>query len=248
MLLKNTSLFYFFLLASQGCNSDATSQYSTNAPKTAKQQAPTTVQKSDDESVVEVNKPPVQPPTTNAKPPAPEAPAKPVPSNEPFQACIAGSSSQPITAKVYQLPSGTNLIGSATLNNSNLKTKICMTKFDVPTREFTAGFPGVPNLFEWFGLDARASLVTSVAGTYTFKLHSDDGAILFINNQKIIDHDGQHAPSSKEGSVTLAAGTHSFRILYFQGPATHIALQLFWTPPNKAQEIVPTAAFRTVSF
>ncbi|NBX17620.1 MAG: hypothetical protein EBR09_09665 [Proteobacteria bacterium] len=241
----------FFAAALTACNNDLSSQYKT-APKVEKKGAPQPVQKSDaeatagEEQPVSKSAPPAPPPAP--APAAADNPPKPVSPNEPFQACIAGSSSQPITAKVYQLPNGTNSIGSATLNDSNFKTKICMTKFDVPTREFTAGFPGVPNLFEWFGLDARATLVAPLTGAYKFKIHSDDGAILFIDNQKIIEHDGQHPPSAKEGTVTLTAGSHTFRILYFQGPATFIALQLFWTPPNRAEEIVPTSAFRSVSF
>lgn len=241
MLIPTLSVFAAGLSA---CNNDLSSQYKS-APKVEKKDPPQTVQKSDAEAVARKDQT-----ISKSSPPAPspvedEIPPKPVSANEPFQACIAGSSSQPITAKVYQLPNGTNSIGSATLNDSNFKTKICMTKFDVPTREFTAGFPGVPNLFEWFGLDARATLVAPVTGTYKFKMHSDDGAILFIDNQKIIEHDGQHPPSAKEGTVTLTAGSHTFKILYFQGPATFIALQLFWTPPNRAEEIVPTSAFRS---
>jgi hypothetical protein len=238
-------MFLFFMAALQGCNGAANSQYSTTVRKVMPKQVPEVVKTDDSDATSPAQ---VQSPTPTLTPTQQPKPPEIVDPNEPFQACIAGNASQPITAKVYQLPSGASSIGSATLNDSNFKTKICMTKFDVPTREFTAGFPGVPNLFEWFGLDARATIVAPVTGTYKFRLHSDDGAILFINNQKIIDHDGQHAPSSKEGSVTLSAGTHSFKILYFQGPATYIALQLFWTPPNKAEEIVPTSAFRSVSF
>ncbi|NBW81820.1 hypothetical protein EBR21_08705, partial [bacterium] len=70
----------------------------------------------------------------------------------------------------------------------------------------------------------------------------------FIDGNEIIDHDGQHSASSKQGSANLSAGSHDLRIQYFQGPATEIALQLFWTPPGKGEEIIKPANFAPAPF
>lgn len=166
---------------------------------------------------------------------------------DPFQPCAAkgmGSTTQPIVAKVYQLRNGATSIAEKTWDQSMYKTKICMTGFDVPERIFTDGFPGIPNLFEWFGIDARAKIVVPTSGSYKFRILSDDGSILTIDNQVVINHDGQHPPSSKDGTVQLTQGMHELKVVYFQGPANQIALQLFWTPPGAPEEIVPTSAFR----
>ena len=167
-------------------------------------------------------------------------------SKQPFQACMSngmGSSTQPIVARVYQLPNGTESLPENWDENKH-QTTICMTKFDVQPRIFSDGFPGIPSLYEWFGISARAKLVAPNSGNYKFRILSDDGSILIINNNVVINHDGQHPPSSKEGSVHLDKATHELQIRYFQGPADEIALQLFWTPPGGSEEIVPTSAFK----
>ncbi len=240
------------VLVLHGCSGSQTSAYRSAAPKGSPK--PEIKPSTEDSNPVATAIATASPAPTKTpaqvinKAPEAVAPVKP---NEPFQPCIindANRSTQPITAKVYQLPAGTGSIANATLDQNNFRTKICMTKFDVPTRSFTDGFPNVPNLFEWFGLDARAKIVIPASGAYRFRVLSDDGAILQIAGQVVVNHDGQHSPSSKEGSVSLNAGTYDLKVLYFQGPATEIALQLFWTPPGKGEEVVPTSAFRAVSF
>ena len=68
-------------------------------------------------------------------------------------------------------------------------------------------------------------------GTYKFKLSSDDGSRMFINDQVIIDNDGLHGTIAVEGSMELTAGKHNFKIEYFQG-AWWKTLQLEWLPPG----------------
>jgi hexosaminidase len=72
---------------------------------------------------------------------------------------------------------------------------------------------------------------------YEFRLHSDDGSILWIDFAKVIDNDGLHAPLSKSGRVRLAKGSRRIRVLYFQGRGTHLALQLFVTPPGGPEQL-----------
>lgn len=167
----------------------------------------------------------------------------------PFQACNSKvANAQPILAKVYQLPEGIQSIAAQPWTPSMYKTKICMPNFNISPRSFDLGFPDIPGLFEWFGLDARAKIVVPSEGLYKFRLLSDDGAILYIDNNQIINHDNQHAPSSKEGTVYLTAGTHDLKVLYFQGPRIEIALQLFWTPPSMSEVVVPSSVFRFSDF
>ncbi|NBW82232.1 hypothetical protein EBR21_10815, partial [bacterium] len=128
---------------------------------------------------------PTESPSVNATPPPISNPG------DPFQNCKendVASAEQPITAKVFKLKSGAESLAKE-FANGTYATKICMTNFDVPVRDFTNGFPGIPNLFEWFAIDARAKLIVATAGQYNFRLHSDDGAILFIDGKLIIDND-----------------------------------------------------------
>ena len=52
-------------------------------------------------------------------------------------------------------------------------------------------------------------------GDYLFDLASDDGSMLFIDNDLIIDNNGKHDFESKKGLITLSKGFHQFKIDYF---------------------------------
>lgn len=54
-------------------------------------------------------------------------------------------------------------------------------------------------------------------GMQTFFLNTDDGSKLYINDELIVDHDGDHSAIKKMGQIILAAGKHKLRIEYFQG-------------------------------
>lgn len=61
------------------------------------------------------------------------------------------------------------------------------------------------------------NITTTQAGSYTFRLSSDDGSKLQIDNAVVINHDGLHgATPPKEGAVTLTAGLHALRIDHFE--------------------------------
>lgn len=65
-------------------------------------------------------------------------------------------------------------------------------KWDIPSRSFTEGFPGVTDRFEWFSLTYQGTIYVPVTGTYGFRLSSDDGSLLFLDNALVIDNDGVH--------------------------------------------------------
>jgi mono/diheme cytochrome c family protein len=54
----------------------------------------------------------------------------------------------------------------------------------------------------------EGELRLDAAGEYTFAVTSDDGSRLWIDGQLVVDHDGIHAPSIKEGRATLTKGSH----------------------------------------
>ena len=138
---------------------------------------------------------------------------------------------------------------------------------DVPVREYTKGFPTpeMQTVVEDFAIRFRGVLAVDTPGRYTFWLLSDDGSKLYIDDTLVIDNDGVHSirrskgqknlsantkvsweisgydfmDMGKRGSMELTAGTHPFELQYFQGPATEIALQWFYQPPNSHRQIVP---------
>ena len=71
----------------------------------------------------------------------------------------------------------------------------------------------------------------ATAGTYTFRLISDDGSRLLIDDALVINHDGLHGATPKDGAVTLTAGYHALRIDHFE-QAGGQQLTLQWQPPG----------------
>ena len=52
---------------------------------------------------------------------------------------------------------------------------------------------------------------------YQFRLISDDGSALYINDKELINNDGPHGADAVDNYIALKAGFHTFTIPYFQG-------------------------------
>lgn len=67
-----------------------------------------------------------------------------------------------------------------------------------------------------FGVVYDGYFLAEREGEYRFWIGSDDGSALIIDDQRVMDVDGIHPHSIKEGRVTLTPGVHSVRIVYFE--------------------------------
>ncbi len=76
------------------------------------------------------------------------------------------------------------------------------------------------------------------SGTYTFKLVSDDGSWLYIDDTLVIDNGGTHAIRPVAGKCTLGKGKHKIMIKYFDGGGGAI-FNLVWVPPGGVEEKIP---------
>jgi hypothetical protein len=97
----------------------------------------------------------------------------------------------------------------------------------------TDGIPGVTSRTAWFGIDYYGEFWITTPGDYDFILTSDDGSLLFIDDQLVINLDGNHAATDGEGHVTLSAGRHSIHVPYYQGPPVAVALVLQIKAPGE---------------
>jgi len=129
---------------------------------------------------------------------------------------------------------------------SALKGTYNMARINVPNSPSSAGFPGMPasiqNLvgLEGYALDCAGYLTVPTSGDYQFKLLSDDGSELRINDALIIDNQGLHAPTSVTSSVVrLNKGLNRINVVYYQGPHSQIALELKMKGPNFVEQVVP---------
>ncbi len=184
--------------------------------------------------------PPPQQPAPAEQPPPPAADPADAPATAPATAKTpVFGSAKPIPGAlkgdIYYLPTNTSKLPDfSTLTSVG---SVYTRSLNIPARNFKEGFPGVTNRFEWFALRYTGKFTVTAAGTYSFRLMSDDGSKLYIDGRLVIDNDGVHAPSDASGSVNLTAGSHTIVVEYFQGPAVEIALQLFVTPPGGTESI-----------
>ncbi|MFF8096292.1 ricin-type beta-trefoil lectin domain protein [Streptomyces sp. NPDC016675] len=103
-----------------------------------------------------------------------------------------------------------------------------------------------------FGLETRfvthvlGNLHAAQAGSYAFRLTSDDGSRLWIDDRLVINHDGLHGPDApKDATVDLTAGSHALRVEHFERDGGQ-QLTLAWKPPGaSAFSVVPNSALST---
>jgi len=136
---------------------------------------------------------------------------------------------------VYELPKGTHMLPPDLWNygnNDDAVGAVYTYLLNVPYQFLTGGLPGVTSRPEWFGIDYHGEFWVKAPGEYRFKLSSDDGAELYIDDQLLINEDGVHSPVTDEKAIRLAAGRHAIRIPYFQ-ETMHVALILQVKPPSE---------------
>jgi mono/diheme cytochrome c family protein len=68
-----------------------------------------------------------------------------------------------------------------------------------------------------FGVRFDGFLKIARDGRFTFHIGSDDGSVLWIDDEKVADSDGIHPHQVKSGSAELKAGMHPLRVGYIQG-------------------------------
>ena len=67
-----------------------------------------------------------------------------------------------------------------------------------------------------FGIRFDGFLWIDRPGRYTFHLGSDDGSLLYIDGEKVVDNDGIHPHSVRSERVRLERGMHPIRVEYQQ--------------------------------
>ncbi len=137
-----------------------------------------------------------------------------------------------LAGDIYYLPEGTTQLPDFAYMQS--VGRIYTKSLNIPERAFDSGFPDVTSRFEWFAIryTGEIRIRADREGNYDFRLTSDDGSTLLIDNKVVIDNDGQHATAAVTGSIILTEGIHKIEIEYFQGPRLHVALIFEVTPPG----------------
>jgi len=67
-----------------------------------------------------------------------------------------------------------------------------------------------------FGAKIKGYLYVKEKGIYNFYFTCDDGGVLRIHDQVVVDNDGQHAPIMKSGQIALEKGYHPISIDFIE--------------------------------
>lgn len=147
-----------------------------------------------------------------------------------------------LMGKVFLLPDTTrSLPDFDTLKP--LPDPIYVTEINVPWQRWSTGFPGLHDRFEWFGIEYTGMFKPIQPGTYEFRLNSDDGSKLWIDDRMVINNDGIHAEWSVRDTLYLSDSLHTIKLDYFQGPRYDLALQLYWHQGDSTEKIFPGKVF-----
>lgn len=89
-----------------------------------------------------------------------------------------------------------------------------------------------------FGIVFSGQIEIDTAGEYTFYLQSDDGSILYINNEEVVNNDGDHGVIEKQGSIQLEAGKHDLRVDFINAGGGYW-IEAFYKGPGITKQIIP---------
>lgn len=150
-------------------------------------------------------------------------------------------STSALQGKIYLLKPGAKRLPQ--FEKLNPVGSIYTTSLNVWPRNFHDGFPGVTDRQEWFAIDYTGKFWIEQPGTYGFSMMSDDGSRLWIDDQLVINLDGEHPPAGASMNALFSRGAHRIRVAYFQGPGYGVALVLAVSAPHAPYKIFNTDDF-----
>lgn len=180
--------------------------------------------------------------------------------------CPPSNPSGKAHAFLYQLTPVTNPQGAGGLSGSvNLikssnripQLEFYTTEINVPARQWTLGFPGYPQLNQWFGVCYDGGFNVPTAGRYTIVTIADDGVVVWIDGVLINDNEdflGNHEFGNGYGDIQtgpyfsggdggeagiaskpvyLTAGLHDVIVKYWQGWPYYLGVQVWAIPSSR---------------
>jgi len=80
--------------------------------------------------------------------------------------------------------------------------------------------------------------VIQTSGSYTFFLKSDDGSMLMIDGEKVVDNDGLHEMQQRKTVLALKAGIHDILLEYFENSGTAGVLLGYKGPDTGGEKVI----------
>ena len=128
------------------------------------------------------------------------------------------------TGEAFVIPTGTQRLPN--LGDLVPFATLFTNTFEVKPQAFTGGFPGALRQDDWFAIRYEGEFLIDGDGLAEFALTSDDGAVLTIDGQVVIDNGSAHTSSTSSAKREMAHGQHHLRLDYFQGAQGQVSLGL----------------------
>lgn len=88
-----------------------------------------------------------------------------------------------------------------------------------------------------FGLRFSGYIEVPETDTYSFFFNCDDGGVLYIGDEIVVDNDGQHSAIMKSGQVVLEKGLHPFRLDFLEAGGGYTLKLQYSSMGNKVEDI-----------
>jgi alpha-L-fucosidase len=97
---------------------------------------------------------------------------------------------------------------------------------------------------EHYGFVFSGHLHIPMTGNYTLSTISNDGSKLYLNDNLLINNDGEHGMKEVESEITLQKGLHPIKVTYFQTGAGNDLRVTIQGAGFEKQEIPPVLLFQ----
>ena len=96
-----------------------------------------------------------------------------------------------------------------------------------------------------FALQLKSFIQIDKAGRYSFYVTSNDGSKMYIDNNLLVDNDGEHGTKEMSNSLSLDKGRHEIRIDYFQSGGQKTLLAAYSSDDIRYQPIPESILFKS---
>ena len=96
-----------------------------------------------------------------------------------------------------------------------------------------------------FALQMKSYIQITSEGEYRFFISSNDGSKLYIDNQLLIDNDGEHGVKEMSKTVNLSKGKHPITVEYFQSGGRKTLLVGYSSKDIRMQPLPEYSLFKT---
>jgi parallel beta-helix repeat protein len=104
----------------------------------------------------------------------------------------------------------------------------------------------VANKLTNFAINFTGYINVPADGQYTFYTNSDDGSLLYIDNNLVVSNDGLHAALEQSGTIGLKAGLHAITVGYLQQLGSSL-LNVSYASSSISKQLIPSTALYVVA-